>query len=236
MGANMTPMMKKSGSTVFGVKMGLSRHVSRGTTRSVVAMHILPCLQSLLSERRICRPSVLSMCARRCAAVALTRRPLALCLLLIVAGWVLAGYRIRVFDLLRLRHGEEFPRDSAGRGGGERSAVVAGGWKLRDAADERLSLAKPRPKLAPPTAPQGHGPRILHIPADGLRNPSSDSGSEQHHIIQVQGLQFWIAIAFQSRATRHSSLMHAKASPHADCTQQYVLRWGIECCRHNETL
>jgi hypothetical protein len=69
----------------------------------------------------------------------------------------------------------KIPRESAGRGGERRSAVVACGWKLRNAAEERLRLAKPLPKLVQAAL---QGPRILHSPAHGLRKPSFDSGSD----------------------------------------------------------
>jgi hypothetical protein len=58
MGANMSPTIKNSGRTVFGVKMGLSRARQPSCTAACVRMHILPCLQPLLPERRICTPSV----------------------------------------------------------------------------------------------------------------------------------------------------------------------------------
>jgi hypothetical protein len=108
MGANITPMMKNSGRTVFGVKMGLSQIVSHGPARPTLAFHVLPCFQSLLSERRIYTPSVPPACARHCPAVPLTRWPPALRLLVVFAGRVLAGYRVRMLDLLCLRHGDCF--------------------------------------------------------------------------------------------------------------------------------
>jgi hypothetical protein len=104
MGANMMPMRKKSGSTVFGVRMGLSQGVSYGPTLLNGALHVLPCFQSLLPKRRICTWSVLPVCAHHCPAVPLTRWSPALRLLVILAGWILAREGICVLDLLYLRH------------------------------------------------------------------------------------------------------------------------------------
>lgn len=59
MGANMTPTMKKSGRTVFGVKMGLSQGCQPSSSAlKLETLHILPCLQSLLPKRRILIQSV----------------------------------------------------------------------------------------------------------------------------------------------------------------------------------
>lgn len=56
MGAKMMPTAKKSGSTVFGVKIGLQcrcqLHPDRPSTHRGMH-HVLPCLQSLLPKRRV---------------------------------------------------------------------------------------------------------------------------------------------------------------------------------------
>ena len=49
---------------------------------------------------------------------ALTWWPLALCLLRLVAGWVLAGYRVGMLDLLCSRHGAMSTRIRGSVGGG----------------------------------------------------------------------------------------------------------------------
>jgi hypothetical protein len=105
--------------------------------------------------------------AQHSPGVSLTRRPLALSLLGFGAGRILARYRIRVLDLLCLRHGSCFLASPRSWWCG-RSANVARRWKLRNAADERLSLAKPHPDLVTCRATQ---PWILHVPAHGVRAP-----------------------------------------------------------------
>jgi hypothetical protein len=61
MGANMMPTMKKMGRTVFGVRMGLRAPVSHA--RRFTHAHVLPCLQALLPEGRIC--TAISILCRR---------------------------------------------------------------------------------------------------------------------------------------------------------------------------
>jgi hypothetical protein len=66
MGANMMPTMKKMGRTVFGVRMGLRAPVSRTrrfTRPSGASVHVLPCLQALLPEGRVC--TAISIVCRR---------------------------------------------------------------------------------------------------------------------------------------------------------------------------
>lgn len=54
MGANMTPMTKKSGSTVLGVRMGLRRS-AWAVAAAAGGFDVLPCLEALLAESGIWR-------------------------------------------------------------------------------------------------------------------------------------------------------------------------------------
>jgi hypothetical protein len=55
MGAKMMPMAKKSGSTVLGVRIGLSRSErDEATGWADGAGHSLPGLEALLSESSVC--------------------------------------------------------------------------------------------------------------------------------------------------------------------------------------
>jgi hypothetical protein len=54
MGANMIPMAKNNGRTVLGVRIGL-RYCQMGLREGFQSRHLLPCLQSLLTESSICK-------------------------------------------------------------------------------------------------------------------------------------------------------------------------------------
>jgi hypothetical protein len=123
--------------------------------------------------KRCCRNAVsalsllLPASAPHGPGVPLTWRPPALRLLGLGVRRVLAGYRIRVLDLLCLRHGSCFRTSPRGWWCG-RSTNVARQCKLRNAAEERLSLAKPLPDLVTSRATS---PWILHVPAHSVRAP-----------------------------------------------------------------
>jgi hypothetical protein len=183
MGANITPTMKNSGRTVFGVKMGLSRAGQPWSSAANyrVTLHVLPCFQALLPECRV-YTGVIIACPRatRPEGVAYSEASCS------SSSWFRCGpgpgsisnrcVRPAVFATWQL-----FPRESAKlvvwEECGRRSLM-----ELRNAADERLSLAKPHPDLVTCRATQ---PWILQVPAHGVRAPDfTMQGLESRHDVQ----------------------------------------------------
>lgn len=107
MGANMTPTMKKSGSTVLGVRMGLLRMVScRGCWLSEVLHTYCHAFNRCCLKAVSVVASALHAYCASCPLAWLTWWSSALGLLLIFSGRVLAGYRVAVFDCVCSRHGD----------------------------------------------------------------------------------------------------------------------------------
>lgn len=109
MGANMMPTRKKSGRTVFGVKMGLSRR-SQCCCPSTESLWLHTYCHAF---NRCCRNAVSARLSvsppwARAAASKLTRGSPALRLLCLLAVGILAGYRVAGLHLLCLRHVGQF--------------------------------------------------------------------------------------------------------------------------------
>ena len=128
MGANMMPTMKKSGRTVFGVRMGLSPRGQCWCSLSMRALHTYchafsRCWRNAVSVHA----SVLlcfSLRAQPRPQSRLTRGPSALGLLGVFAVRVLAGYRVAGLHLLGLRHAGRIRAVPQRRVGGAEVAVV----------------------------------------------------------------------------------------------------------------